>query len=119
MTSGESSATDTADFAANRRRTTATDASAARATVMVLDTLATNTLVFNAWINSGLDRNWRYQRSVNPESGKDTTMLLLNEKITRMTRGAYRNSTSAPKNTRSPHRPFLEAAMSITPPPRS
>src|SRR5438445_612784 len=73
MTSGDSSNTETPRLPANRRRTIDTEASTARATVIVLDTLATKTLVFTAWISAGFDRNWRYQRSVKPDNGKDTT----------------------------------------------
>ncbi len=74
-------------------------------------------LVSSAPLRSELVTNSRYQWSVNPLSGNDGTSELLNEKIRRITIGAYRKTTTKAKNTLSARAPFFESATSISPPP--
>src|SRR6185437_16172986 len=63
---------------------------------------------------SELARKSRYQLSVKPESGNVGTADLLNEKISRITIGAYRKTTTRAKNTRRSRAPFFESATSIS-----
>ena len=72
-----------------------------------LESAATIALVASAPLRSALARNWRYQWSVNPLSGNDGSAELLNEKISRITIGAYRKTTTKAKNAFSSPRAVL------------
>src|SRR5262249_33722294 len=116
ITSGLSKSADTALLPRNRRRVSANDASTPRATAPVLDSAATIALVSSAPFRSEFERNSRYQFKVKPESGKLGTADLLNEKISRITIGAQRTSTTSTKTPRRSLAPFFESAASISPP---
>src|SRR6266576_899240 len=87
ITRGLRSSAETAALPLTRRRVSATDASTPSTTAPTLEIAAMIALVSSAPLRSPLVRNWWYQWSVNPLSGKDGSSELLNEKISRITIG--------------------------------
>ena len=57
-----------------------------------------------------------YHRVVNPSHGNDTISLLLNEKMIKITIGAYRNTTRNQNTNHRVRRPPVEIAGFIPPP---
>src|SRR5262249_30170216 len=100
-----------------RRRVSAIAASTPSTTAPALERAATIALVSSAPFRSEFVRNSWYQWRVKPLSGNDGTSESLNEKIRRITIGAYRNTTTRAKNALSNRAPFFESATSISPPP--
>jgi hypothetical protein len=78
--------------------------------------VATSRLVLSALINAGSWMNWWYHFSVNPSQGNDTISLSLNEKMIKITIGAYRNTTRNQNTTQRVRRPPVEIAGFIPPP---
>ena len=88
ITSGLRSSADTAAMPRNRRRVRASDARMPSVTAPMLERTATIALVRSAVWRSESWRNWRYQSSVKPLSGKVGRSESLNEKISRIRIGA-------------------------------
>src|ERR687887_1528915 len=117
ITSGLRRSAETAALPRKRRRVSPIAASTPRTTAPVLESAAMIALVSSAPLRSELVRNSWYQWKVKPLSGNDGTAESLNEKISRITIGAYRKTTTAAKKARSSRAPFFESATSISPPP--
>src|SRR5437667_311687 len=107
ITSGLSNSAETADLAGKRRRTSAIEASTPSTTAPTLESAAMTALVSRAPLRSEFERNARYQWNVNPLSGNDGISELLNEKMRRITIGAYRKTTTQAKKTLSARAPFF------------
>src|ERR671935_1292134 len=116
ITSGLRRSAETAARTRKRRRVKAIEASTPRTTAPALESAAMIALVSKAPLRSELTRNSWYQCNVKPESGNEGTAESLNEKISKITIGAYRNATTRRKNTRSSRAPFFESATSISRP---
>ena len=119
ITSGLSRNAERSALPRKRRRASAIDASVPRNTAPMLVSAAMTALVSSDERRSVLSMNSWYQCSVKPLSGNAGTAALLNEKMSRITIGAYRNAMTSTNSATRSRRPLRETATSIRPAPRS
>src|SRR5919204_3415671 len=117
ITSGLRRSAETAARPPKRRRVSAIEESTPSTTAPALESAAMIALVSRAPRRSEFVRNWWYQCRVNPLSGNVGTAESLNEKISRITIGAYRKTTTRAKKARRRSAPLRESATSISLPP--
>jgi hypothetical protein len=115
MTSGLRRSADTGPVPRKRCRTRAIAETIPSRTAPTLESAATIALVFSELFSSEFVRNSRYQCRVKPLSGNVGSEASLKEKISRITIGAYRKTTTRAKNALNIHAPDLESATSISP----